>query len=113
VAFSYRRPGKPQIFDAGSVKLQFDVLGREIYEGDQSQWWQEVADPEVVELQTQVKLLQNSVRRLESLIPARELPQVGKEVKQRVSEDGRDSPAGIGTGVSAEEVIEETIAEQE
>ena len=112
VPFSYRRPGKPQIFDAGSVKREFDVLGREIYEGDQSRW-QEVVDPEVVELQTQVKLLQNSVRRLESLIPARELPQVGKEVKRRVSEDGHDGLAGIGTGVSAEELVEETIAEQE
>ena len=113
VAFSYRRPSKPQIFDAGSLKREFDIVGKEIYEGDQYQWWQEVVDPEVVELQTQVKLLQNSVRRLESLIPARELPQVGKEVKQRVSEDGHDSLAGIGTGISAEEPIEETIAEQE
>lgn len=107
VAFSYRRPTKAPIFDTGSMKREFDFLGKEIYEGDQYKWWEEVVDPEVVELQGEVKQLQNSVRRLESLIPARELPQVGKQVKQRVSEDGQK-----GSETVTQEMVEEIIVEE-
>jgi Kelch motif len=89
VDFYYRRPRKPQIVDVG-VKREFEHLGKEIYEGDPWGGWKRVVDPEIVELKAQVKTLENSVRRLSSLIETKELPRVGKEVaKQAASEEKR------------------------
>jgi hypothetical protein len=108
----YFQQGKPQILDTGNVKREFDILGKEIYEGDPYKWWEEVVDPEIVELQAQVKQLQNTVRRLNSLIPARELPQVGKEVKSRVAADGHDGHGEVNQEDMAEELFEEMITEE-
>jgi hypothetical protein len=84
VHFHHHRPHKPQIIDHG-VKLEFEHLGKEIYEGDPWDRWQWVIDPEVVELRAKVKSLENSVRRLSSLIETKELPRVGKEVAKEAA----------------------------
>jgi hypothetical protein len=82
--FHYRRPRKPEIIDSG-VKREFEHLGKEIYEGDPWDRWQWVVDPEVIELKAKVKSLENSVRRLSSMIETKELPRVGKAVAKEAA----------------------------
>jgi hypothetical protein len=81
VPFSYQPIRKPELIDHGAYKQEFEFLGKIIYEGDPFKNWQEVVDPfEIVELKTQVRSLTNSVRRLETLIEQKALPEVGKRV---------------------------------
>ena len=86
VPFSYEPVRKPEILD-GVLKRDFEFLGKMIYEGDPWRRWEEVVDPEIVELRTQVKSLTNSVRRLETLIERKELPEVGKRVVDSLADE--------------------------
>jgi Kelch motif protein len=85
VPFTYVRPTKPRWIDM-SLKREFEFRGKEIYEGDPFNRWEWVVDPEVIEMKSQLKSLQNSVNRLSSLIQARQLPEVGKSVAQSAAE---------------------------
>jgi hypothetical protein len=84
VDFYWSRP-KPGFIDA-VAKPDFDFLGKSIYEGDPWQRWRQVIDPEIGDLQVQVRELQNSVQRLSSLIDVNSLPPVGKKVAQQAAE---------------------------
>ncbi len=79
VHFIYEPIRKLEILDNSVLKREFEYLGKIVYEGDPWRRW-EVVDPEIVELRTQVKSLTNSVRRLETLIERKQLPEVGKRV---------------------------------
>lgn len=86
-SFSHSRPNKPYFVDHG-LKQVFEHYGKIIFEGDPFNWRDWVVDPaEIVQLQRQVKELQNSVRRLNSLIAANQLPRVGKEVADAASQE--------------------------
>lgn len=85
---SWRRSNKPHILDGG-LKRVLEVFGKEVAEGDPWDRFKWLIDPEVNELRRQLKYLQNSVRRLESLIPARELPRAGKEVAREAEAEDR------------------------
>jgi hypothetical protein len=92
VPFSHHRSYKPDIIDTG-VKREFENLGKIVAENetwDRRQW---VIDPEIVELRTQVKTLQNSVQRLTTMIAAKELPAVGKAVAKQAAKSVRKSRA--------------------
>lgn len=87
--FHYHGARKPPIFDT-PVKREIDLLGKEIYEGDpwdRSEW---VIDPAIVELQAQVRSLENGMRRLSTLIEAKELPEVGKKLAKTAAEHEKD-----------------------
>ena len=85
-SFVYARPTKPRFIDVG-VKLEFEYFGKLVAEGDPFNWIQQIINPEINQLQTSVKLLQNSVNRLNSLIQARELPEVGRDIAKRAGAD--------------------------
>jgi hypothetical protein len=81
---------KPPLLE-NRFKYELELLGKEVYEGDpwdRSQW---AVDPAVVELQAQVRSLENGLRRLSTLIEAKELPQVGRKLAKTAAarEDGR------------------------
>ena len=83
--FSHDPPNKPFFVDHG-LKHVFEHYGKLIYEGDPFHWRDWIVDPaEVVRLQQQMKQLQNTVKRLNSLIAARELPRVGEKVAKEAS----------------------------
>lgn len=84
VHFHHHRSGKPAIVDHG-VKRVPEQLGKEIYEGDPWDRRQWIVDPEVAELKAKVKALENSVRRLSSLVQASDRPQVGKEIAREAA----------------------------
>jgi hypothetical protein len=85
IPFSHARPNKPYFVDHG-VKEVFEHYGKIIYEGDPFNWRDWVVDPvEVERLKQQVKQLQNSVNRLNSLINTKQLPSVGKDVAEHAS----------------------------
>jgi hypothetical protein len=65
--------------DSG-VKREFEWFGKLVAEGDPFNWIEQVVDPELNELRLQLKYLQNSVQRLNSVIQTAKLPEVGKEV---------------------------------
>jgi hypothetical protein len=92
VPFQWARPRKPDILDVG-LKREFEHLGKIIYEGDPWDRRQWVVDPEIEVLRNQVKALQNSVQRLTTMIPARELPQVGREVAKRTAAQREGKPS--------------------
>ena len=79
--FVFTRPQKPRIIDT-PLKLQWEQFGKLVAEVE---WANLAVDPEVNDLRMRLKLLQNSVERLNSLISARELPQVGEEIAKRAS----------------------------
>jgi hypothetical protein len=87
VNFIYRRQHKPELLD-GKFKWEIEISGKEIVEGTPWNWWQWVVDPALGELRTEVEQLRNTVRTLQSLIKAKDLPEVGKKVAQaaRMSE---------------------------
>ena len=86
-SFSHNPPNKPYFVDHG-LKEVFEHYGKLIYEGDPFNWRDWVVDPEeVVRLKQQVNQLQNSVTRLNSLISAKQLPQVGVKVAREASEE--------------------------
>jgi hypothetical protein len=97
VAFHYRRPHKPEIVDVG-LKREFDYLGKEVYEGDPWDGREWVVDPEVAELRREVKSLQNSVQRLNTMIATKELPQVGAEVAKRAARGRRSRRSATSKG---------------
>jgi len=84
VSFTYAGWNKPRFLDI-RMKREWELLGKEIAEGDPWDRLQWAVDPEISELQSQIKSLQNSVRRLSSLIQTKELPHVGKEVAVEAS----------------------------
>jgi hypothetical protein len=86
VPFSYEPIRKLEILETG-FKREFEYLGKIVFEGDPWKQWEEVIDPEIVELRTQVKTLTNSVRRLETLIERKQLPDVGKRVAMEALEE--------------------------
>jgi hypothetical protein len=81
-AFAFQRPKKPFVLDVG-VKREFELLGKEVVEGDPFDRRQWVVDPLIDELRQEVRTLQNSVKRLNTVIAANQLPQVGLEVAKR------------------------------
>jgi hypothetical protein len=85
-AFSFGRPLKPYFIDHG-LKEVFERFDKVIYEGDPFNWRDWIVDPEVGQLQQKVKQLENSVNRLNSLIAAKQLPRVGKEVAMEASDE--------------------------
>jgi len=93
VPFSYEPIRKPELIDHGAYKREFEFLGKIIYEGDPFRQWEDVVDPfEIVELKTQIKSLTNSVRRLETLIEQKQLPDVGKQVAvEALERNGKDA----------------------
>jgi hypothetical protein len=85
LSFTYSAPSKPYFLDHG-LKLEFERQGKLIYEGDPFSWREWIVDPvEIVGLRTQVKQLQNSVQRLNSLISAQQLPRVGRAIADAAS----------------------------
>lgn len=76
-SFAYARPVKPRLLDV-PLKLEFEYVGKLVAEGDPFNWLQQIIDPEINELRQNLKSLQNSVERLNSIIHASELPRVGK-----------------------------------
>jgi hypothetical protein len=64
-------------------KRELEITNKEVAEGDPWDKLQWIGDPEIVELKSQVRSLQNSVKRLTSMIKTSELPGVGKEVKEK------------------------------
>jgi len=85
-SFAYPSPTKRRFTDVG-VKLEFEYFGKLVAEGDPFNWIQQIINPEVNQLRMDVKLLQNSVNRLNSLIQARELPEVGRDIAKRAGVD--------------------------
>ncbi|MEP6691582.1 MAG: hypothetical protein ABJD07_10520 [Gemmatimonadaceae bacterium] len=86
-AFAHNRPNKPYFIDHG-LKEVFEHYGKIVFEGDPFKWRDWVVDPvDVVRLKQQVKQLQNSVNRLNSLIGAKQLPRVGQEVANEASKE--------------------------
>ena len=85
-SFAYPSPTKRRFTDVG-VKLEFEYFGKLVAEGDPFNWIQQIINPEVNQLRMDVKLLQNSVNRLNSLIQARELPEVGRDIAKRADVD--------------------------
>ncbi|HEY7392540.1 MAG TPA: kelch repeat-containing protein [Bryobacteraceae bacterium] len=75
--FSHHR-GKQRLLDG--LKAEFEFFGKFVAEVENINW---VIDPEINGMRIQLKLLQNSVQRLNSLIPARDLPQVGEAIEKR------------------------------
>lgn len=85
VPFSHNRPNKPYFIDHG-LKEIFENFGKLIYEGDPFNWRDWIVDPvEIVQLKERVKQLEINVKRLNSLINAKQLPRVGKEVAEAAS----------------------------
>jgi hypothetical protein len=76
---------KPQILEVG-VKLELEVVGKIIAEGDIGNWRDWAVNPVINELQKKVLVLQNDVRRLTTMIRAQELPRVGLEAKRSATE---------------------------
>src|SRR5262249_34977394 len=95
VSFAYTRPRKPAFIDV-RYKREFEFLGKLIYEGDPFERQDWVVDPELVELQMQVKLLQNSVARLSSLIQTKELPLVGKDIAKLANKNEEEAQETAG-----------------
>jgi len=80
VGFEYHRTRKPYWLDVG-VKREFEYLGKLVAEGDPFHRFEWLVDPDEIEqLKIQVKLLENTVQRLNSLIQVKELPQVGRDI---------------------------------
>jgi hypothetical protein len=75
--FSHHRR-KQRLLDG--LKVEFEFFGKLVAEVENVNW---VIDPEINSMRSQLKLLQNSVQRLNSLIQARDLPQVGEEIEKR------------------------------
>ena len=67
-------------------KREFELIGKEIYEGDPWRRWEWLVDPAIFELRSQLKSLQNSVRRIESLITKKQLPGVGTKTAHEADE---------------------------
>jgi len=70
---------KPIIIDVG-VKKEFEFINKEIYEGDPWDKRQWIVDPQIQEVQKEIRTLKTQVQQLVSLIETRELPHVGKEI---------------------------------
>jgi Kelch motif len=79
VSFVNQKQHKPHLIDV-KYKREMEITGKEIIEGDPWKWWEQVVDPAIGELRGEVVELRNTVRRLESLIKTRQLPEVGKRV---------------------------------
>lgn len=86
VSFNYVKFTKLPWIDFVAVKLEIEITGKEVAEGDPWDRGDWVINPVIQELQTQVQSLQGSVKQLESLIKAKQLPEVGKEAAEKASE---------------------------
>ena len=65
-------------------KREFELIDpKELVEGDPWDRLQWISDPEVGELKSQIKYLENSVNRLTSMIKAAELPKVGQDLQAK------------------------------
>jgi hypothetical protein len=83
-SFRWEQPRKPQYLDG--VKQIWEHFGKLVNEGDPFQGRDWVVDPmEVAQLKRNVKALENTVTRLNSLIAAKDLPQVGKKIAEKAS----------------------------
>ena len=69
------------------LKLEFEHYGKLIAEGDPLKWIDQIIDPEINQVRTSLRTLQNSVQRLNSLIQASGLPRVGKGTAARAGAD--------------------------
>jgi Kelch motif len=70
-------------------KRELELFTKEIVEGDPWDKRQWVVDPEIIELRSQIKSLQNSVNRLNSIIKTAELPNVGKKAAMKERNTGK------------------------
>jgi hypothetical protein len=87
VSFAHNPPRKPYFIDHG-LKLEFEQLGKIVAEGDPFNWRDWLVDPvEVQRLQQKVRQLENSTKRLNSLIAAGQLPRVGEAVAEAALQD--------------------------
>ena len=78
-SFAFKNPEKPRVLDVG-VKREFEWFGKLVAEGYPFNWIEQVIDPEINALRLNLKYLENSVNRLNSLIQTRQLPKVGEDV---------------------------------
>jgi len=81
-SFTVQPRVKPYFVDHG-VKLEFEWYGKLVAEGDPFNWIDHIIDPEINALRQQLKYLQNSVVRLNSIIQTAHLPVVGKDVAKK------------------------------
>jgi hypothetical protein len=81
--FHLKRPAKPRILD--NMKLEFEYFGKLVAEGDPWKWREWVVDPEIREMKAELRRLEQTVRKLSSIIQSRELPEVGKEIAGEAS----------------------------
>jgi hypothetical protein len=85
VPFTVYHWHKPEVIDYG-VKREFEFLGKIIYEGDPFDRFKWIGDPEeIVGLRNEVRSLENTVKRLGTLIEARDLPPVGREIARKAT----------------------------
>jgi hypothetical protein len=78
-SFDYKPKSKPWIFDNG-VKIIFERFGKEVVEGDPWNRLEWGIDPEITALKSEVRSLQNSVKRLSSLIKNQDLPRISNQI---------------------------------
>jgi len=81
--FHLKRPAKPEILD--NMKLEFEYFGKLVAEGDPWKWREWVIDPEIREMKSELRRLEQTVQVLSSIIQARELPEVGKQIATKAS----------------------------
>jgi hypothetical protein len=85
---------KPQAVDV-VLKQEFEWFGKLVAEGDPFDWLQQIIDPEIIAMQSELRSLANGVSRLNSLIQTLELPQVGSQVaKEAKGQDRADNVEG-------------------
>lgn len=82
------KPQKSRLIDT-RYKRELELFAKEIVEGDPWDKRQWVVDPEIIELRSQIKSLQNSVNRLSSIIKTAELPNVGKKAAMKERNTGK------------------------
>lgn len=85
----FTRP-KPWFADHG-LKHEFEWYGKLVAEGDPFNWINEIVDPEINALQVQLKYLQNTVQRLNSIIQTNRLPAVGEGIARTAKKEAKEA----------------------
>lgn len=89
-SFSVLMRPKPWFADHG-LKLEFEWYGKLVAEGDPFSWINQIVDPEINALEAQLKYLQNSVQRLNSIIQANRLPAVGEDIAKTAKKEAKEA----------------------
>jgi hypothetical protein len=79
MSFNLSRFVKAAAFD-NVYKKEFEYYGKLVVEGDPWDKREWGIDPQIVEVQKQIRTLRNEVQHLTSLLETKELPHVGKEI---------------------------------